>query len=138
MDKKLDYKKFIILPPIGNYSSRKEWENICWRKILKSEELLNLLVTSDERHDLVMRVAAINGISAGKTYRKIGEELWLSPQTVSGIKKALSEKLYKSYKERSKTERKKKVYNSIPKRTPKKEWHEGTPRRTKYGTIYLP
>ena len=137
MDKKVN-KKLVVLPLIKNYSSRKEWEIACWRKILTSSELLNLLIAPNERYNLVLRAAALDGISSGKSYRKIGEELWLSPQTISSIKKALQEKNYRSYRERGKTDRKKKVYNSIPKRTPKKEWHEGTPRRTKYGTIYLP
>jgi predicted transcriptional regulator len=59
-----------------------------------------------------MRAAALDRLSTGKSYSEIGEELWLSPQTVSGIKKAASEKSYKSYLERSKKGRKKKIYGS--------------------------
>ena len=117
------------MPNLGNYTSRKEWEAVYWDKIIKSEELLQLLTTSYERHKLVMRAAVIDGLSLGKSYRKIGEELWISPQTVSGIKKAASEKIYRSYKERSKKERKKKVYGVSSQPTRRRP--EGIPRRTK-------
>jgi len=100
-------KKFIILPPVENYPSRKEWEAACWLKILKSKELLDLIITSDGRHDLVMRAAAMSGILSGKTYSQISNDLWLSPQTISSIKRALGGGIYKNYKERSKGERKK-------------------------------
>src|SRR3989344_7123234 len=101
-------KEPMKVPSLEDYSSRKEWEAACWKKIIESEELLQLLITSHERHDIVMRAAAIDSIASGKSYRKIAEELWLSSQTISGIKKAMDEKAYKSYLERSKGERKKK------------------------------
>lgn len=123
-------------PQISDYSSRLEWESIYWQKILKSKELLQLLITSHERHGLVMRAAALDRLIAGRSYRQIGAELWLSPQTISGIKKALKEKSYRSYLERSKKERKKKKYSSSP--TPFKSRPYGRPHRTKYGAIYLP
>ncbi len=132
----MNKKKSTILPSINSYSSRKEWEDACWRKILKSEELLQLLLTSHERRDLVMRAAALEGLVSGKSYRQIGEELWLSPQTISGIKKAIHEKNYRSYLERSKKGRKKKEYSSDT--SPSKSRPSGRPQRTKYGTIYLP
>ena len=64
----------LCLSPISRYSSRKEWENACWGKILKSEELLGLLITPYERRNLVMRAAAIERLHAGKGYRQIAEE----------------------------------------------------------------
>ena len=129
-------KKDALLPSIDEYPSRKEWEDACWQKILESKELLRLLITVHESHDLVMRAATLDLLIAGKSYRKISEELYISPQTVSGIKKAISEKKYCSYLERSKKERKRRKYssNSISIRTGPR----GKPRRTKYGTIYLP
>ena len=84
---------------------------------------------------VVMRASALNMIMSGKSYREIGRELWLSPQTISGLKKALEEKIYRSYLERSKTERKKRVYSSKPDKLQPK--HRGIPRRTKYGKIYI-
>jgi len=125
-----------MVPPIGNYLSRKEWENACWRKVSESKELLNTLTTSHERHNLAIRAAAIQGLASGKSYREISKELFISTQTVSSIKKALSEKTYRSYPERSEGKRKKKEHDFIPSRFKPK--HRGRPVRTKYGTIYLP
>jgi len=127
-------KRATTIPSVGDYLSREEWENACWRKVSESKELLRLLITSYERHNLVMRAAALQGLASGKSYREIGKELWLSPQTVSGIKKAASERTYRSYLERSKKERKRRKYDSgLSSPKPK---YRGRPRRTKYGTIY--
>ena len=126
----------VALPPIHYYPSRKEWEAACWEKISQNQDILHRITTAHERRDLVMRAATMDRLSRGKSYREIGRELWLSPQTVSGIKKALSEKIYASYLERSKKERKKKVYSSPP--TIHKSKPSGMPRRTKYGTVYIP
>lgn len=130
-------KKFDRIPKLKDYPSRKEWEGAVWQIILKSEELLQLLITENERQDLVMRAAAAAGIASGKSYRKIGDELWLSPQTISVIKKALNEKVYKSYAERSKKECKKKVWSPNKNSEPRKSRPLGIPRRTKYGRIYI-
>lgn len=129
--------QLINLPSIGKYSSRKEWEDACWHKILKSDELLQLLVTSHERHDLVTRAVALKNIVSGKSYREIGKEFWVSSQTISGLKKALNKKIYRSYQERSKTERKKREY-SVWRTTAVKQKYKGRPHRTKFGTIYVP
>ncbi|HUX35754.1 MAG TPA: hypothetical protein VMV71_01830 [Candidatus Paceibacterota bacterium] len=124
------------LPSLSNYSSRKEWEDACWRKLLKSKNSLVLLATSHERHNLIMRAAVIDGINSGKKYRQIAEELWLSPQTISSIKKAVNGSDYKSYRERGKTERKKKIYSHYTASARRK--FRGRPVRTKYGIVYLP
>ncbi len=134
----MDKKEPKLIPSINDYSSREEWEHACWQKILKSKELLSLLTTSHERRDLVMRAAAMDGILSGKSYREIGKELWVSPQTVSIIKKAINEKAYRSYLERSHKERKKKEYSVGPAPKKSKSRPDGRPRRTKYGTIYIP
>jgi len=136
MYKNKDRNKNFTLPPINRYSSRKEWEDACWHKILKSKNLFGLLATSYERHNLVMRAAVMDRINSGKRYRQIAEESWLSPQTISSIKRALKENSYRSYRERSKKERKKKMYSSSP--VPKQRKHRGKPIRTKYGIVYLP
>lgn len=127
----------IIMPLLSKYPSRKEWEIACWRKIAKSKELLQLLVTSHERHDLVLRAVATEGLISGKSYREIGRETWLSSQTISGIKKALTGKEYRSYMERSKQERKAKKYDSTFFSTPSEKLR-GRLQRTKYGTIRMP
>jgi len=126
---------WFALPPVHSYPSRKEWERACWRKLLKSKNLIALLVTNNERRNLVMRAAVTERINAGKRYRQIAEELWLSPQTISSIRKALRENTYRSYRERGKTERKKRVYS--PDTVSRKKLH-GRPVRTKYGIVYLP
>ncbi|MBI4084971.1 MAG: hypothetical protein HY432_00475 [Candidatus Liptonbacteria bacterium] len=128
-------KRSLITPPVGNYSSRKEWEIVCWNEILKSEKLLRAIVTPNERNNLVKRAAALERLSAGESYTEVGKELLLSPQTISAIKKILKETGYKSYRERSKTDRKKKKYSVDYSRKPR---HQGAAVRTKYGTVYLP
>lgn len=126
-----------VLPSRNRYASRKEWENACWHAVLKSEKFLDILLTFHERHKVVMRAVAVTMIHSGKKFQQIVEELRLSPQTVSGIKKAINENAYKSYRERGKTERKKRVYGSkIVSRAVEKK-PEGRPVRTKYGVIYL-
>ncbi len=104
-------KEKMRIPPISRYPSRKEWEIAVWEMIMRSPGAFRVVITPSERHDFVMRVAVIEGIRSGKSYREIGDELWCSPQTISGIKKALREEHYRSYWERGKTERKKKVYS---------------------------
>ena len=135
-----DKNQFGDMPSLNRYSSRKEWEGACWQKILASEELLGLLTTSNERHDLVMRAVALDRLSNGKTYSKISEELSISPQTISLIKKSILEKNYRSYFERSKKERKRRIYSSSygSRLTRPKQKSIGMRRRTKYGTIYIP
>ncbi|KKU91719.1 MAG: hypothetical protein UY23_C0001G0325 [Candidatus Jorgensenbacteria bacterium GW2011_GWA1_48_11] len=136
MVKKKKQRDF-VLPSVDKFSSRKEWEDVCSRIILNYPDLLRLLMTTHERRVLVVRVAALQAIAAGKNYRQIGQELWLSPQTISGIGKAIKERSYRSYLERSKNERKKRIYSdgSV---VSKSERRGGLRRRTKYGTIYLP
>ena len=127
--------KLPAMPILSDYSSRAEWEKACWRKLSASKDILDIISTSSERHDLVMRAAAIESIVSGKSYREIGKELWLSSQTISSIKKALTGNNYRSYSERSKKERKKRVYSSSKTR---KYGPKGRPRRTKYGIVYMP
>lgn len=135
--KTVDKKELPAMPEIRNYNSRAEWETACWRKISASKDLLDSFITSYERHNLIMRAAAVDAIASGKSYKQIGNELWLSPQTISGIKKALAENnYYRSYLNRSKKERKKRVYSHTAKSGQSRP--RGTPRRTKYGTLYIP
>ena len=124
------------MPPVGNYSSRAEWEAVCWRNLRESKELLEILVTAHERRNLVLRAAALDRLISGASYRQIGKELWLSPQTISGIKRAIRENGYQSYLERSKKERKKKSYGSVQKSLRTRS--RGRTIRTKYGTMRVP
>jgi len=131
----MDKKQLMNLPSIDEYSSRKDWEDACWQKLLKSDELLPLLTTSSERHDLIMRAAVLKELMSGKGPRQISRELFISVQTIGVIKKSMDENNYRSYSERSKKERKKKEY-SVDHRIVKPKW-PGRPKRTKYGTIYV-
>jgi len=128
--------KEIILPAVSHCPSRKEWEETCWRKILNSQDFLVSLITPYERHNFVLRAAVMDRIRSGKSYRQIGEELWLSSQTISVIKKAINSDGYQSYRERGKTERRKTKYSSSLR--PTKIKPRGRPVRTKYGVVYIP
>ena len=128
-----------FLPAIDQCSSRQEWEKICWQRILKSKSLFDSLITPYERHNLIIRAAAIDRMNSGRSYRQISEELWLSSQTISVIKKAQKESNYRSYRQRGKTERKKRKYGSLSgyaKKT-KKSIPIGRAVRTKYGTLFI-
>lgn len=129
-------KNKFTLPPIKNYSSRAEWEEACWREVIKSEKLLQSLVTNHERRDIVLRAAALDRLFSGKSYKEIGGELLLSPQTISAIKKSFNEKGYHSYFERGKKERKKKIYSENMFSVRRKR--RGRPIRTKYGIVHIP
>ena len=129
-------KRTAMMPSLNDYSSRKEWEEVCWRKIISSQKLLDLLVTPHERHDLVMRAAAMEGLASGKSYRQISREFFVSLQTISGAKKAVAENNYRSYAERGKKERKKREYSADP--TFSKPKRRGRTVRTKYGNIHMP
>lgn len=124
-------KKIFIIPPVKGYLSRNEWETACWQKVSASKKLIKLLCTAHERHQFILRVAILERLQVGKSYKEIGEELFVSPQTISTIKKVLDGKLYESYSERSKKERKTKEYSSYNSSKKKKT---GKLIRTKYGT----
>lgn len=118
------------------FSSRKEWEAACWNKIMESEKLLNLLITSNERHNILMRAAVMELVNSGKGPQQISRELQISRQTINSIRKVAKEKGYKSYREWGKTERKKKIYS--PDSFSKKKVPYRHYRRTKYGKVYMP
>lgn len=89
---------------ISKFKSRKEWSEAVWRKILediKNPELsavLNSLLSRYEKNIIVNRLAAMALIKKGRTYQQIGNELWLSPVTISSLKKALVKNSKDGYK----------------------------------------
>ncbi|MEK7498263.1 MAG: Trp family transcriptional regulator [Patescibacteria group bacterium] len=135
-----------VIPEVKNYSSRVAWKKAVWDVIVahfvtlrhtnKLEPLLEILLTPHERSRVIHRMAAINRILMNKEYREIEEELFLTPQTISTIKKALREEHYRSYNERGKIERKKKVYSPRKSSESSKDPFVRT-RRTKYGIIKI-
>ena len=124
------------LPSANAYSSRKEWERACWKKVKTLKEPLALL-TPNERRNLILRIATVERINEGRTYRQITEELWVSKQVISSIKKGTKEGKYQSYWERSKTERRPRPQFSFSAKQPKEERPIGRRVKTKYGDIYL-
>ncbi|NCQ02696.1 hypothetical protein GW816_01415, partial [Candidatus Wolfebacteria bacterium] len=91
---------------INEFKSRKEWENYLWRVFLKNVEksklekrlanFLNNLLSETEKKNIVRRLTVIFLLKQGKTYKEIGEILWISPGTISAIKKSLLN--YRNYR----------------------------------------
>jgi len=132
--KKTDiYNILTVILPVKNYSSRKEWEGTCWQKILKSRELLQFLISTDEQHNLVMRAAALNGIVSDKSYRVISKEFFVSLQTINIVKRAMKDGGYRSYNKTRRGE--KKNGHEIISKPIKHTSHKRTV-RTKFGTIH--
>lgn len=131
--KKKDRKIIVAtIPPISKYNSRKEWESECWKNVVKDIALLQSFITSYERHNIIMRVAVFQMISSGKSYKEIGKELWISPQTISGIVKSIKGNKYESYREQNKGKQVKNRVLSIPICPIKKRRV-----RSKFGTTYV-
>ena len=63
------------------------------------QDILDKLISEDEKATMLRRLATIALIQSGKSYTEIGKMLWLSPNTISTIKKNLlgKHKNYKSY-----------------------------------------
>lgn len=87
------------IPSINKFRSREEWEQHIWKKIEEKlsgadstgevGDILNLLLTAHEKRQIIKRVSAISLLGQGKSYGEIGELLWLSPQTISAIRKSM-------------------------------------------------
>ncbi|KKU83794.1 MAG: hypothetical protein UY12_C0030G0002 [Parcubacteria group bacterium GW2011_GWA2_47_8b] len=89
--------------------SANKWSEQLWGKLLdgilklnngrEAKRIFEKLVSEDEKKMIIKRLAAITLIRAGKSYREIGKILWLSPNTVSTIKKNIfgNHAHYKSY-----------------------------------------
>lgn len=62
-------------------------------------KFLNNFFSEHEKKAVIKRLAAIALIRQGKTYKEIGEILWLAPNTISSIRKSLrNSQCYKSYR----------------------------------------
>ena len=103
--------------------------------ITDSKKIAELPMTLDERNKIVLRIAILERLQENKSYRDIEKELWISPQTISEIKRNAHGNNYRSYYERSKTERKRKLYHHET--IPKKSMSDGRRVKTKYGTIHV-
>lgn len=96
---------------LSEFKSRKEWREFIWLEFLrevkktKSEEqfkeILESVLSAKEKNLIINRLMAAALIKNGKTYREISELLWLSPNTISAIKKNLLRKsFYQGYRGR--------------------------------------
>ena len=65
-----------LITKIARSNSEKEVKNI-----------LEKLITENEKNMILRRLAVIALIQSGNSYRAIGKILWLSPNTVSAMKK---------------------------------------------------
>ena len=84
---------------LQKFKSRKEWEEYVWRKLVEGisqavsvkdvEQSLTLLLTAHEKKQIIKRAVAISLLKQGKSYSAIGKILWLSPQTISAIRKSM-------------------------------------------------
>ncbi len=108
-----------------NYSepiAEKGWEEKIWKKFLedvenaehkhKAAQFLDGILTASEKKFISKRLAALSLIKSGKSYTEIGKILWISPSTVSGLKKSIFDASYQSNRDRSangKNERSKKI-----------------------------
>ena len=55
----------------------------------KTAKFLDSILTVNEKKLISKRLVALALIKSGESYREIGRELWISPSTVSGIKKSI-------------------------------------------------
>ncbi len=109
------------IKPLDNFSSRQKWRDYLWKELVRkfselnsasqSEIFLNKLLTKKEKDVLIKRLMIMVLIQKGKSYSEISEMLWLSPNTISAIKKGLKNSEYKSYFEILKN---KKINNKTP------------------------
>ena len=87
----------------------------------KVRKILESLLSEDERKMILRRLGVITFAKMGKSYREISEALWLSPNTISTIRKNIIDgKIYKSYR---KFYGGRKIYSSGP-RIRKSLWEE--------------
>lgn len=107
----------------SEFVNGKGWEEKIWKKFLediedaghdhKTAKFLDNILTTSEKKIISKRLAALVLIKSGKSYRDIGKMLWISPATVSALKKSVcGESYYQSsrfYAEKSKSEKAKKI-----------------------------
>lgn len=93
----MDHKK------ISEFKSKKHWVDYIWQRLLEDikhpalRSALDHLLSSYEKNIIVNRLAAVLLIREGKTYRQIGEELWLSHNTIRSLKRVLDNPYFTEY-----------------------------------------
>lgn len=91
-----------FMEKIFKFKSKKEWGESAWLNFLKDikktksekelKELLNILISAKEKNFITRRLMAVYLIKQGKSYREIGNILWISPTTISAIKRSVLKK----------------------------------------------
>src|SRR3989344_7694196 len=111
------------IPSVNKFKSRREWEANVWSKLIggftrisspqEMEKSLNLLLTSHEKTQMIKRASAVSLLKQGKSYREIGQILWLSPNTINAIRKSIrtQEGYVSRYMRNKKPEKKQKPLN---------------------------
>jgi uncharacterized protein YerC len=87
------------MPLIDKFKSRKELDGYVWNQLVENlaktlsprgtESSLTMLTTASERKQITTRAAALELLKQGKSYSEISKVLWLSPTTISAIRKSL-------------------------------------------------
>jgi hypothetical protein len=138
---------FESLPSHKNFATRKEWEAALWRAVIAqclkdgagSQGVFSLITSPGERRIIARRAAAIGLLSSGSTYREVGRELWLSPQTISSLTRGLKTRQYESSWQKTKQKRTSKNgshANQNQNKNKKAKFQRY--RRTKYGKVPMP
>src|SRR3989344_4262956 len=107
-----------LIPSVNKFKSRKEWGKYVWSVLIKEmaksnsikelEKILDVLLTSHEKQQMIRRASAVSFLKQGKSYREIGQILWLSPNTINAIRKSIrTQEGYVSHYMRNKKSKKK-------------------------------
>jgi uncharacterized protein YerC len=88
---------FTVLP--NKFKSRKEWGVYVWDELMhrlakarsprEMKQMFEALITDHEKQQIIHRASAISLLKQGTSYRDIGSALWLSPVTISAIRKSM-------------------------------------------------
>ena len=82
---------------VSKFKSRREWESFLWIAFVEQlvsaksktslRNKLEKVLSEAEKQIILKRITAVMLIREGKSYKEIGELLWISPSTISSIKK---------------------------------------------------
>ena len=86
----------------------------------KTAKFLDTFLSANEKKLISKRLAALVLIKSGKSYKEVGKILWMSPGTISALKKSVyGENVYQSnrhYSQKSKDEKMKR-FKGLPEKT---------------------
>jgi|SRR3989344_3896816 len=94
-----------LLPDLEKGQARKEWEEKSWKVLVKRlatlserelDRVLKIIVSPQEQSRIVRRAGVLKMLGGRKSYSAVGEAFWISPQTISALRKSIRENAYKS------------------------------------------